>query len=470
MSNLTIYDSTDIQEVDDQHNLDDLKTFYHLLYKLNQATLLLSQATSMSGLYRTAVITATTLLDIDRIGILMLDEQQKYLSGTWGTNAQGELQNEYKFTIPVDNEIRNVIKNVDNQGKVCIWKNKPLYEFQEDKAHNSVAGIGWNGVIALWEEGKVIGWIACDNLLQHRPFKPYMSHVLRLFGSIISEYRLRFLALEKIETINKSLAIKVQELQQTITKLEETKIQLNTVQTQNAVKDLVVGVAHEINTPLGTAIMANSNYPSILKGISLAVEENDKKSIQSLLVDAEKTIQILDNTSSIITEFKRLSTIEIESIPAQKVILAPWLKGVIRTIRCFEPALQELDIKLNIDHPETTIFVHDEVLSQVIKELLLNALLHGDQRGIKSIVISLKVKNEQLQLSIEDNGSRVALNMQHKIFNPFITTARALGRKGLGLNMVTNLVIFLLKGKLSYFDSDLGGAGFSISCPIKLAE
>lgn len=467
MAALNIYDSTDFQEVDD---IEDIKTFYRLLYNLNQATLLMSQATSMSNLYRTAVETATTLLDIDRIGILMVDEQQENISGTWGTDEKGALCNEYKMTSPVDNQIRDTIKLLDNQGKVCIWEDQPLYEFDEHQDTSVVVGFGWNGAIALWENNQLIGWIACDNLLKHRPFKTYISHILRLFGSIISEYRLRFLAQDKIETLNKNLEHKVEELQQTIETLESTKVKLNNAQAHSAMKDLVVGVAHEINTPLGNAIMANSNYPSLLKRMNRACLEGDKESILELLDVTQQTTTLLgeslNTTSSLITEFKRLSTIEIESIPAKKVILKPWLQEITRIVCGYEPELQHLNIKLQVENPKESITLHSEVLLQIMKELLFNAYLHSQKSENRLVIISLKVERKELHLSIEDDGPGIELQLQNKIFNPFITTGRSMGRKGLGLNVAANLVTFLLKGKLSYFDSTLGGAGFLIKCPV----
>ncbi|WP_022942778.1 ATP-binding protein [Psychromonas hadalis] len=68
------------------------------------------------------------------------------------------------------------------------------------------------------------------------------------------------------------------------------------------------------------------------------------------------------------------------------------------------------------------------------------------------------------------NGQGITKKMQKRMFTPFVTTLRASGRKGLGLNVAVNLVHFLLKGNLTYFDSALGGAGFLISCPIPLPE
>ncbi len=54
MPELRIYDSIDFQEVED---ISDIKAFYRLLYNLNQATLLMSQAQSLDDFYRKAIVT-----------------------------------------------------------------------------------------------------------------------------------------------------------------------------------------------------------------------------------------------------------------------------------------------------------------------------------------------------------------------------------------------------------------------------
>lgn len=233
----------------------------------------------------------------------------------------------------------------------------------------------------------------------------------------------------------------------------------------------MVGVAHEINTPLGTAILANSSCPSLFNSLQVAIKKNDKPSIQSIIQSVQQTFSILDTslqkTASLITEFKRLSTIEVESIPAERVQLDSWLQNVVNTIYGYEPQLQALSLNIKTPSPSPIIMLHSEVLLQVIKELLFNAFLHSNKKDIVSINLTLEILEDKLHLIIEDNGSGIEASMQKKIFNPFITTGRAIGRKGLGLNVITNLVTFLLKGKISYFDSSLGGAGFLITSPLQ---
>jgi signal transduction histidine kinase len=505
MPKLNIFDSTDFEEVDD---IADIKNFYRLLYNLNQATLLMSQATSLDDLYHVAVKSAIELLEIDRIGILLIDEERKEIQGTWGTDEQGRVRSEHHLGSPYVKEFRDII---NNQGKVCIWQDQDLYEFDpKNKGESSIVGFGWNGAIALWENEKLIGWVACDNLIKHRPFKLYISHILRLFSSVISEYRLRFLAQEKVENLNKTLEIQVQkrtgelieaqnklqianqdlglkvkqrtnslkaknnELAKTIEQLKNTQAELQHAQAFVAMNDLVIGIAHEVNTPLGCAITASSHLLYVIEEIENTISEN-KNSLQTNLIENAKDSATLlqrnlDNTASLISEFKRLSTLDIESIPEEKINLKQWLNNILMCVSTYEINIKKLNIYTNVDNDIKDIIVQSDIFVQIFQELLLNSYLHSNISEDSRISITIKIHKLQLMIYIEDNGQGVSEDIKKRIFNPFMTTLRASGRKGLGLNIIFNLVHFLLKGSLTYFDSKLGGAGFLISCPITLPE
>jgi len=508
MPTLTIFDSTDFKEVDD---IADIKTFYRLLYNLNQATLLMSQANSVDDLYRVAVVSAIELLEIDRIGILLVNEQQEEIQGTWGTDANGKVHSEHHQKSPAVKEFSDVIKLINNQGKVCIWQDQPLYEFDEHgEDGTAIVGFGWNGAIALWENEKLIGWIACDNLIKHRPFKPYISHILRLFGSVISEYRLRFLAQEKVENLNKTLESKVKqrtcelvetqcelqianqnlelkvkqrtnslkaknvELANIIEQLKNTQTELEQAQAYVAMNDLVIGIAHEVNTPLGCAITASSHFHYILEEIEKTLSTNKNEILSSLMVNAKDTANLLqrnlDNTASLISEFKRLSILDVEVIPEEKVQVIEWINNILLSVSTYEVNIKQLNINTEINNKQAEIIVQSDVFIQIFQELLLNSFLHANTNKQTQVNIRVMVEEQTLLIYIEDNGQGVAQDIQKRIFNPFMTTLRTNGRKGLGLNVIFNLIHFLLRGNLTYFDSALGGAGFLISCPITIPK
>jgi signal transduction histidine kinase len=160
----------------------------------------------------------------------------------------------------------------------------------------------------------------------------------------------------------------------------------------------------------------------------------------------------------------------VESIPDEKIDLQKWLNNILLCVSTYEVNTKSLNIYTNIDTDISEVIIPSDVFVQIFQELLLNSYLHSNCIEKNRVRVTLKIERQQLLIYIEDNGQGVPENIKKRIFNPFMTTLRSSGRKGLGLNVVFNLVHFLLRGKLSYFDSQLGGAGFLISCPITLPE
>jgi len=499
MSDLVIYSGTDFNKLDDEV---DLEEFYQLLYKLNEATLLISQAKNMDDLYRITVEVALSHLQIDRLGILLFDKSSNRISGTWGTDENGTVRSEYNYTSVVDGPTQNVISLLDNQNKVCIWHNVALYEFDQEKDYqdSNIIGHGWNGAIGLWEHERLIGWFACDNLLNCKPFNIMYSHILRLFCSAVSELRLRFLAQEKIEQLNQTLESKVRirtaqllqaqnqlekkveqrtlalqnknnTLQHTIKRLQNTENLLSKTQMHSALKDLVVGVAHEMNTPIGTAYTASTHLPNLVQDVHEAIANRDSKKLKKRLNDIEGSCKMvsscLHDATTLISEFKTLSTIDAEVIPDVEIHLREWLASSVTLAELQEKCLTNLTIEYLLKTEVDKLTVKSEVLQQIVKDLLKNAYQHGLTDQHATIQISVDLKGNTLLLTVEDSGPGIPLDMQNKIFNPFVTTARSQGQRGLGLNLAFNLVEYVLRGKFSYFDSTLGGAGFLIECPVQ---
>jgi signal transduction histidine kinase len=511
MSKLEIYTGIERAELDENVDIDK---FYQGLFQLNQSSILLSKVATTDGLFKMAIETAVGQLDLDRVGILMLDRSREFMQGTWGTDDQGNIHSETDMIAPIDENVKKVIAQLQNRGEVCVWRNTDLYGFDKE-GMSSKMGNGWNAAVGLWHNEILVGWIACDNLLNHEPFQVFQSHILRLFASIISAYRSRILAQEdlstlnvelerkvaertselinaqrSLETINEELEHKVfnrtvtlsnknSELKSTIVELKQTQEQLSRSEAQSAMKELVVGVAHEMNTPIGVAITASSAFSGLFQRLKTSIENSDEALFNQLLTDSETAAQIVSSSllasSKLVSEFKRLSSMEVEGIPARKVNVENWLEQVI-----LEAGMQDKQVsRCSIDRVlligSDVLVFRVEVLSQVLNDLLLNASQHGQQSEDVNIKISV-TQNEQthantvsnqLEITIEDNGVGIDAKVRERMFNPFMTTGRSQGRKGLGLNVVYNLVYSVLHGELNYFESNLGGAGFRIQCPLE---
>lgn len=299
MSNLITFD--DQAETLFPDNREDANDFSRLLYNLNTISIELSQMKTLDLIYKRAVELGHSELGFDRIGILLLDHEKHCMQGSWGINFEGYVRNEAALTAPLEDDIKEAITAIATKGKVCVWMNRQLRDFSQTSHSLISLGVGWNAAIAFWQEQTMIGWIACDNLINQKPFQPYHSHILRLFGCLIGELVLLKLAEQKIVDLNNQLEEKVmirtQELHLSQSNLEkanhslEQKVLLRTACLNQQTIALQTTLAQLTNTQ--SSLNAHKSMQS-----SLNKNINSLHEMQHALAQANKQVEMANQVKS----------------------------------------------------------------------------------------------------------------------------------------------------------------------------
>ncbi|MCP5108405.1 MAG: HAMP domain-containing histidine kinase, partial [bacterium] len=110
-------------------------------------------------------------------------------------------------------------------------------------------------------------------------------------------------------------------------------------------------------------------------------------------------------------------------------------------------------------------------LNQVFMNLLSNAADAIQEKGETGepglIKITTVLLDNEVVISIEDNGGGIPDNIKDNVFNPFFTTKDVGKGTGQGLSMAHNIIIEKHRGKL-YFKSKMGiGTSFYIHLPVQ---
>lgn len=234
---------------------------------------------------------------------------------------------------------------------------------------------------------------------------------------------------------------------------------------------MVAGVAHELNTPLGAAIMAASTIrkehdlltDSFVNGLT-------KDALQRYLHSTEMGLDLVENNqqraAQLVRSFKRLAidraTEDIVSFMLDQVIddLMKTLHHRLKTAR--------VDVEVHVDSID--MLGIPGVLSQVLQNLIINALNHAflPEMGGK-LVISAAALEGNVILKVADNGKGIDSNMVSKIFEPFVTSKRSNGSTGLGLHFVHQWVTRSLHGTINVETELNRGTTFIIRLPQTLA-
>jgi len=260
------------------------------------------------------------------------------------------------------------------------------------------------------------------------------------------------------------------ELQKSLDSLQETQSQLIESEKMSSLGNLVAGVAHEVNTPLGISITAASIFANELKSIKALLEENklSKSALDHFLETITEAddilIKNLNRAALLVKNFKKIS-VDQSSEEIRDFELNNYLREVVST---FKNELKHRPVTLKVQLQKENIYMHSYpgAIAQLIVNLLQNTLLHAfddEQKG--QIILKTYQEGNKAIIRFSDDGNGVQESVIDKIFEPFVTTKRNKGGTGLGLNITYNLVTQHLKGNIRLDKTHTPGACFIIEIP-----
>lgn len=270
------------------------------------------------------------------------------------------------------------------------------------------------------------------------------------------------------------------------TQLDLKKSNLLNIQTArlSSMNMVVAGVAHEINTPIGTAHMALSHACDELRNIKDAIDGADEVNVADLEQPAERALeslttaqQELARTSKLITKFKHTAVDQSIEEKREFDLVAYIKENIIKT--SLRNRLKHVEVKVTgLD--SLVINSYPGEFSQIFLNLVTNTIDHGyagrdlQQKPGKITITVSTPRSTRLQLQYHDDGHGLSPEVLPRIFEPFFTTKGQAGHEGrghsgsgLGLAIVYNAVTQRLHGTIDASSHINNGAMFSITLPIE---
>ena len=278
---------------------------------------------------------------------------------------------------------------------------------------------------------------------------------------------------EQLAKTNQNLEDRVSKrthnLVEAMNKLKDTQFKLIETEKMLALGDLVAGVAHELNTPLGVCITAQSHLTDLIESVNRQVKNGlmTRTSFDKSITLIAEAMGLLDSnlskSKSLISSFKQLG------LHSQAQTTSRFsLTSLITQIE------DELSYSLNEQSIELVFLYAQEIeiesfinpLKTVVEQLIRNSLEHGFPNFSGNIFISAIEGDGKLYLDYRDEGVGIPENIREVVFKPFVTTGRIKGQAGIGLNLVYNIITQILDGKITLLDSHMG-THFSIEISTK---
>ncbi|MHC5772844.1 hybrid sensor histidine kinase/response regulator [Nostoc sp.] len=300
------------------------------------------------------------------------------------------------------------------------------------------------------------------------------------------------------KTLEKRVAERTAALSRALKELQESQLQLVQTEKMSALGQLVAGVAHEINNPVGfihgnlghasvyfqdminLIDLYQHHYPNPVPEIQEKIVAIDLKYILSdlpnLISSMQEGVQRIRNISTSLRIFSRSDS--------DRKVYCNIHDGIDSTIMILKHRLKASehrpDIQVIRDYdnlPELECFIGQ--LNQVFMNLLANAIDALEESNAGRTYTEIEANPNQLLIQttltedknhilirIKDNGMGMSADIQQKIFD-YLFTTKAVGQgTGLGLSIAHQIVVEKHGGTLEV-NSTLGqGSEFIIKLPI----
>lgn len=278
---------------------------------------------------------------------------------------------------------------------------------------------------------------------------------------------------EEIGRRERALRRAKEEADRTLAELRQTQSDLIQAEKLASLGQLVAGVAHEINTPLGIALTTATlvrdearDFGEVAKTGQLSRSRLthfvDRMQEGSHLLTAN-----LARAADLVHSFKQVAVDRV-SDEHRRFSLREWLGELLRSLG---PLLRRGGHRLDLDAPEEfEVDTHPGALAQIITNLVKNAVVHAFAAGEAGrITVAVAREGEFVRLEVRDDGRGIAAADRERIFDPFFTTARHSGSSGLGMHIVYNLVTGQLQGRIAVESRAGHGTVVRVEFPARLA-
>lgn len=269
-----------------------------------------------------------------------------------------------------------------------------------------------------------------------------------------------------------ALKVANRELIKALETVHQYQQELVEAQKMSSLGDMVAGVAHEINTPVGLVITSTSILQDALAIMQGKFDEKKVTSsdFQRFLGSCQENLTLIERniqrTADLVSRFQQLAMDQFAD-DSRDFDMANFCDDVVAALHNRFPQLQQYKLALQCPHP---LPVHGRPgpLNQVFIQLVQNSLQHAfedREKGHIDIAIQLDSDSGVLRIDYRDDGVGMADEVLRKAFEPFTTTKRGSGAAGLGLHFVYNLVRQALKGTIEIASQPNQGTTVKIELP-----
>lgn len=228
-------------------------------------------------------------------------------------------------------------------------------------------------------------------------------------------------------------------------------------QTEEADKQLMTSLSHDIRTPLTTLI---GYLDAAHKGIVTGKERSSYiETARHKAYDLKEYIDMLFDWFKLNSNEFALQINPVEIVEATRTILIDWI-----------PVLEERQITYSIEILEQPFWVDLDIDSyaRILNNLMQNAVIHSYATNIEMFLVK---QDENIAVTISDNGIGIEKENLELIFQRLYKCDRGRSEKGSGLGLsIVQQLAQRMKGRVTAESTPGKGASFTVYFPLHKSE
>jgi signal transduction histidine kinase len=315
------------------------------------------------------------------------------------------------------------------------------------------------------------------------PFKQGMLYVgsihlldeeeIELVHSLAETFSIAYSRYEDFVELEKAK----QSIESALTELQVTQSQLIQAEKMASLGELTAGIAHEIQNPLNFVNNFSEVNRELISEMKEEIEKGNYDEAMKIAAD------IGDNEEKIVHHGKRADAIvkgmlqHSRSSSGQKeptdinALCDEYLRLAYHGLRAKDKSFNA-SMKTDFDNSVGNINIVPQDIGRVILNLITNAFYAVEKKkkdqsnGFEpTVTVGTKKENNQVNISVKDNGTGIPEKNIEKIFQPFFTTKPTGQGTGLGLSLSYDIVK-AHGGELKVETKEGEGSTFIIQLPI----
>jgi ligand-binding sensor domain-containing protein/signal transduction histidine kinase len=304
----------------------------------------------------------------------------------------------------------------------------------------------------------------------------YLTSIIAIFYLIHKNQKNKTIKNERLKSQAKELE-HAKEIEKAYTELKQTQEQLIQSEKMASLGELTAGIAHEIQNPLNFVNNFSELNKELLQELNEEIEKRNfdevKVLAQDIIINEEKIHnhgKRADNIVKSMLMHSRASTGKKELTDINN-LCNEYLSLVYHGLRAKDKSFNTA-IETNFDPNVPKVNLVPQEIGRVILNITTNALHTVNDKSKTHqteyrplVMVTTKKINNNVIISISDNGMGISKVIKNKIFQPFFTTKPTGQGTGLGLSMAYD-IIKAHDGTLEVESTEGEGSIFKITLPI----